>query len=95
MLQDPTVRLMLRALSAAALAFLGKLAVIQPVAGHVPYGSQALQAALVGGGLAFVEVFTPLNNLVGVGKKTDTPPALTLPTEPPEDGTTEPKALAK
>lgn len=92
--EQPEVRLFLRALVAAGIAFAAKFAVVQPAGGHVAYGSQALTAALVGGGLAFAETFTPLNNLVGLFKQMDTPHALTLPTEPPEDGTTEPKAIA-
>lgn len=81
---EPVVRLFLRALLAAAAAFATKFLVIDASGGHVSYQSSALTAALVGALLAFAEVFTPLNNIVGVLKLTSrqvNPPA--APIEPP------------
>lgn len=60
---EPTVRLFLRALLVAAVTFATKFV---DSSGHVTYSAAALHAALVGAGLAFAEIFTPLNSLVGV-----------------------------
>ena len=58
---DPVVRMALRALVAAAIVVVTQV--------HNSNGGQiAWQAAAVGAGLAFCEVFTPLNSLIGVFK---------------------------
>jgi hypothetical protein len=62
---EPTVRLFLRALLVAGVTFATKFV---DTSGHVTYSAAAVHAALVGAGLAFAEVFTPLNSLVGVFK---------------------------
>lgn len=61
---NPTVRLALRAVVAAAIVAATQI--------HNSNGGQiAWQALAVGCGLAFCEVFTPLNSLVGIFKKLD------------------------
>lgn len=86
--QEPVVRLFLRALLAGAVAFAMKFV---DSSGHVTYSAAALHAAIVGGGLAFAEVFTPLNKLVGLfaaATQVEAPPA---PIEPPGDITEAPE----
>lgn len=65
---EPEVRLFLRALLVAAVTFASKFVVIDPSGIHVSYQAAFLGAALSGAVLAFAEIFTPLNNLVGVFK---------------------------
>lgn len=79
---EPVVRLFLRALLAAGVAFAMKFV---DVSGHITYSSAALHAAIVGAGLAFAEVFTPLNSLVGLfkGDLANVVPAPPAPIEPP------------
>jgi hypothetical protein len=60
LLSNPTVRLAGRALVAAAIVALTQV--------HASGGTIAWKSLAVGAGLAFVEVFTPLNQLVGVFK---------------------------
>lgn len=60
LLANPTVRLAGRALVAAVIVVLTQI--------HASGGTIAWKALAVGAGLAFVEVFTPLNALVGVFK---------------------------
>lgn len=93
--KEPVVRLFLRALVAAGVAFATKFLVVDPSGGHISYQSSALTAALVGGLLAFCETFTPLNQLVGLfaGGQQTTPPA--DPIEPPGDTTEAPAVKAK
>lgn len=90
--KEPVVRLFLRALVAAGVAFATKFLVVDPSGGHISYQSSALTAALVGGILAFCETFTPLNQLVGLfaggQQATVVPPA--DPIEPPGDTTEAP-----
>jgi hypothetical protein len=57
---NPTVRLAARALVAAAIVALTQI--------HASGGTIAWRSLAVGAALAFVEVFTPLNALVGVFK---------------------------
>lgn len=86
----PEVRLFLRALIAAGMAFATKFLVIDPSGGHISYQSSALNAALVGGLLAFAETFTPLNQLVGLfarGGAATAVAAPAAPIEPPGDTT--------
>ena len=64
LLSNPTVRLAGRALVAAALAALTTAKL------NTGDGSIAWRSIVVGAGLAFVEVFTPLNSLVGLFKQT-------------------------
>lgn len=63
MFKNPTVRLALRALVAGVAA---ALVIVQ----HSGYSKAAWQGAIVAGVLAFAEVFTPLNSIVGVFKTT-------------------------
>jgi len=66
---NPTVRLALRAIVAALIVVATQI--------HNSNGGQiAWQALAVGAGLAFVEVFTPLNALVGLFKQASVPPAV-------------------
>jgi hypothetical protein len=58
---NPTVRLAGRAVVAAAIVAATQL--------HASGGTIAWKSLAVGAGLAFCEVFTPLNALVGVFKK--------------------------
>jgi len=62
---EPTVRLFLRALLVAGLTFAAKFV---DTSGHVTYSAATVHAALTGSGLAFAEIFTPLNNIVGIFK---------------------------
>lgn len=66
LLSNPTVRLAGRALLVAVITILTQL-------GNSD-GSIAWKTILVAGGLAFAEVFTPLNQLVGPFKKTPKSP---------------------
>lgn len=75
---EPVVRLFLRALVAGGVAFASKFLVFDPSGAHISYQSAALTSALVGGLLAFSEVFTPLNSIVGVLK-----PPIVAPAKPP------------
>lgn len=60
--KNAKVRLLGRAVAAALLVALTQV--------HNSNGSQIVwQSVAVAAGLAFVEVFTPLNSLVGIGKK--------------------------
>lgn len=61
---NPTVRLALRAILAGAIA--------AATLYHSSGGTIAWKALVVAAGLAFAEVFTPLNSLVGVFKATKT-----------------------
>lgn len=68
---NPTVRLAGRALVAGAIAA-GTLY-------HSSGGTIAWKALAVAGGLAFVEIFTPLNALVGVFKGPTVPAPVAVP----------------
>lgn len=69
---DHTVRLALRALLVAAVAFATKFV---DAGGHIDYSAAGLRAAVIAGALAFCEIFTPLNGLVGLWKvKTEQQP---------------------
>lgn len=61
---NPTIRLAGRALVAGLIS-----ALISLQHSSTGNGTVAWHAAIVAGGLAFAEVFTPLNALVGVFKK--------------------------
>jgi hypothetical protein len=63
---NPTVRLAGRALVAAAIVAVTQINAVQG-------GTIAWRALAVGAGLAFVEVFTPLNSLVGLFKAAPAP----------------------
>lgn len=67
-LKDPTVRLFLRALATSALVAVSLLPTDAFNGGQVAWHSLAVGAAL-----AFCEVFTPLNGLVGLFKQEDIP----------------------
>jgi hypothetical protein len=86
---EPVVRLFLRALLAAGIAFATKYV---DKSGNIANNQAALSAALVGAGLAFAEVFTPLNQLVGVFKGAGAQPVADAPPDPiePPGDTTEP-----
>lgn len=72
-LADHTVRLAVRALAVGAVTFAAQFV---DQAGHVNYSSAGLHAAIVAGALAALEVFTPLNSLVGLfAKQTASVPA--------------------
>jgi hypothetical protein len=62
---EPIVRLFLRALLVGVVAFASKW--VDP-SGHVSYSAAALRGSLTFGVLQFAEIFTPLNNLVGIFK---------------------------
>ena len=70
-----------RALLAAGLAFASKYV---DKSGQISYSAASLRAALVGGGLAFSEVFTPLNGLAGVFKLAGGSTAASAPVAPIE-----------
>ena len=74
---DPVVRLALRAILAGAVAFASKYV---DKTGHHNDSTAGLHAAIVAGGLAFTEIFTPLNGLVGVFK----PAVAAAPVNPPD-----------
>lgn len=61
LLANPTVRLAGRAVVAALIVALTQI--------HASGGTIAWKALAVGAGLAFCEVFTPLNAVVGAWKK--------------------------
>ena len=61
-MKNPYVRLALRAVAAAAGAFLAQLQAADRLDGTV------LRSALVGAAMAGLELFTPVNPNVGVGK---------------------------
>lgn len=89
--QDPVVRLFLRALLAGGIAFSAKY-LPAATGGHVSDTAASLRACLVAGGLAFAEVFTPLNSLVGLFRKLEPAPGVIVaapadPIEPPGDTT--------
>ncbi len=63
---NPEVRLFLRALLVGVSTFVVSLNV--DTGGHVHYSQAGLYGCIVSGFLAFAEVFTPLNSLVGVFK---------------------------
>lgn len=65
---EPTVRLFLRALLVAGVVFSSKFFLLNPSGQHVTYTTAGLGAAIAGAVLAFGEVFTPLNALVGHAK---------------------------
>lgn len=69
---EPVVRLFLRASLVAGVTFGSKFVVFGPTGVHVTYTSAIVAAALSSAVLAFSEVFTPLNNIVGVFKLTGT-----------------------
>lgn len=94
--KEPEVRLFLRALLAAAITFSTKFV---DASGHVTYSAASLHAALVGAGLVFAELFTPLNNIVGIFKDPGVatyPQVATVavPIEPPGDTTEAPTLTA-
>lgn len=75
LLANPTVRLALRAAVAGAIA--------AATLYHSSGGTIAWKALAVAGGLAFAEVFTPLNSIVGVFKVAAEKPAPTPLVTPP------------
>lgn len=66
-MSNPTVRLALRALVAGASVF------IERVQGSADWNHALVSGALVAAALAAVEVFTPVNAIVGVGKTAPSP----------------------
>lgn len=69
---EPVVRLFLRALLVGLATFLTKFV---DSGGHLTTSAAGLHACLVGAGLAFAEVFTPLNSIVGIWKGASAVPA--------------------
>jgi hypothetical protein len=86
---EPVVRLFLRALLVAGVAFSSKFFLIDPTGQHITYQTAALGAAAISAALAFAETFTPLNGLVGLFKQLDSAAiaAPAAPIEPPGDTT--------
>ena len=68
LLADPTIRLAFRALFAAAIVAVTQ---INAASG----GTIAWRSLAVGAGLAYCEIFTPLNSLVGLFKAAAPPSA--------------------
>ena len=83
---EPEVRLFLSSLFAGGVAFAMKFV---DATGHITYSSSALHGAIVAGGLAFAQLFTPLNKSVGLFKELagdGSVPPPPPPIEPPGDG---------